>query len=122
MRWPLSSHYGKHGIHHYGKHDIPKLISQSTEHIMKKTRQNKKTGLGLSHQNPGILSRSVVQAADLHWETAEERHEEPESNLHSSPKARRGMRNKRNKGGGRDYVFQKALSPHLVGKQGGHIS
>lgn len=85
---------------------------------MKITRQNSKTGPGLSHQNPGILSGLVVQAADPRWETAEQRREELESNLCSSPKARRGMRNKRrNKGGGRNDTFQKALSSHLVGKK-----
>lgn len=94
-------------------------MALGTEHIMKITRQNRETGLGLSHQNPGILNGLVVQAADLHWETAEERREELERSLHSCPQQEEEREIKEDIKGVGGMTFQKALSTHQVGKQGG---
>lgn len=86
-------------------------FSLGTEHIEKIRKQNRETGLGLSHQNPGILDGLVMQAADRHRDTAKEWCEELGSKLQSSPKARR-MRNKRINRGARGMThFTKVLVP-----------
>lgn len=79
-----------------------------TKHVMK-IRQNRKTGLGPQHQNPGILSRLFMQAAEPHQEREEEWQEEPcRKKRCSSTKAGRETRNKNESHVGH---FRKLSSP-----------
>lgn len=99
MTWLLRGQYGENGIE--------ELISLGTKYVMK-IRQDRKMGLGLPHQNPGILSRLFTQAAESHQKKEEWQEEPCRKKESSSTKTGRETRNKNESGVGH---FRKLSSP-----------